>query len=65
MSDGKPFVAFINAGEDDAMEPAHHRTCHTAFDILKKMESTGDVTALDAVKSPKDIDSVCEACVDG
>ena len=30
-------IAFFNAGEDDSMELAHKRTCHTAVSALQEM----------------------------
>lgn len=62
---GKPDVSFFNAGEDDAMNLAHRRTCHTAVDTLRRMESTNAVQGLNIVKSTKGVGNVCEACVDG
>lgn len=62
---GKTPVVFFNAGDDDAMKLAHRRTCHTAVDTLKKMESTNAVVGLNVIRSTKNVGNICEACVDG
>lgn len=58
-------VAFFNPGKDDAMKLAHRRTCHTAVTILQRMHDTKAVDGLEELSSTKDVDNVCEACVDG
>ena len=65
VSDGNISVSFFNAGEDDEMQLAHRRTCHTAISTLEKMEATKAVDGLGELKSTKKIGSVCEACVEG
>lgn len=62
---GRADVAFFNAGENDAMKMAHRRTCHTAVGTLRRMQETNAVHGLDALKSTKKVDNICEACVDG
>lgn len=56
-------IAFFNAGEDDSMELAHKRTCHTAVGTLLEMERLNAVEALDGLKSIKK--NICSSCVDG
>ena len=65
MTNGNVAVSFFTAGEDDAMQLAHRRTCHTAVSTLQKMESMNAVHGLGALKSTKKIGKVCEACVEG
>lgn len=62
---GQPAVTFFSAGENDAMQLAHRRTCHTSVSTLRKMERSGAVHGLEATKSTKQIGQVCEACVEG
>lgn len=62
---GSTNIAFYNAVENDAMELAHRRTFHTAVGTLREMERKGDVNGLDALKSAKKVEILCEVCVDG
>ena len=62
---GLQYVVFYNAGENDCMKLAHRRTCHTSVATLKRMHDTNVVDGLDAVMSTKNVDEVCEACVEG
>lgn len=55
-------IIFFNAGENDAMELAHRRTCHTAVGTLQEMERKKAVLGLENLKSTK---SECTSCVDG
>ena len=47
------------------MKLAHRRTCHASVATSKRMHDTNAVDGLDAVMSTKDVDEVCEACVEG
>lgn len=42
-SSGTPSMSFFDDGEDDAMQLAYRRTCHTAVSTLQKMESSNSV----------------------
>lgn len=62
---GKSAVPFFTAGEDDSMQLAHRRTCHTAVSRLRKMESVNTVHGLEATKSVKPTGKIYDACVEG
>lgn len=58
-------VLLFTAGDDDDMELAHRRTCHTSVSTLRKMASTNCVIGLDKLKSTKKVENICESCVEG
>lgn len=55
-------IAFYSAGEDDATELAHRRTCHTCVRTLRLLELKGAVNGLHALKSAQKVDDLCGVC---
>ena len=58
-------ISMYNAGNDDGMRLAHRRTCHTSVSTLNRMQETNAVHGLESIKSTKDVNGICEACVQG
>lgn len=58
-------IVFYSAGDDESMKLEHRRTYHTSVSTLNIIEKTSTVLGLEALKSTKMAEDICESCING